>query len=96
MGIKPGDSGVVIGYQVYKLTCTCSVEWFGPQSQIYLCSTGDMSTLTHSPLEPGCEDYSFLDQAVEDFQHCLDSTFTNSANTSELVEFIYEADAGLS
>ena len=28
MGIKPGDSGVVIGYQVDEFTCTWSAEWF--------------------------------------------------------------------
>ena len=26
MGIKPGDSGVVIGYQVDEFTCTWSAE----------------------------------------------------------------------
>ena len=32
---------------------------------------GKVSTLTHFPLKPGCEDYAFLDQAVEDFEHVL-------------------------
>ena len=28
VGIKPGDSGVVIGYQVDEFTCTWSAEQF--------------------------------------------------------------------
>ena len=28
MGVKPGDSGVVIGYQVDEFTHTWSAEWF--------------------------------------------------------------------
>ena len=37
-----------------------------------------MSSLTHFPLEPGCEDYAFLDQAVADFEKGLDSILTDS------------------
>ena len=33
---------------------------------IYPKFTGKVSSLTHFPLEPGCEDYAFLDQAVAD------------------------------
>ena len=36
-----------------------------------------MSTLTHFPFEPGCKDYSFLDKAVEDLKHGLDSILTD-------------------
>ena len=68
MGIKPGDSGVVIGYQVDEFTCTWSAEWFVACSHIYPEFTGKVSSLTHFPLEPGCEDYAFLDQAFADFE----------------------------
>ena len=38
-------------------------------------------TQTHFLLEPGCEDYSLLDQAIADFEHALDSTLTDCQNT---------------
>ena len=66
MGIKPGDSGVVIGYQVNEFTHTWSVVWFVSCSHIYPGFTGKVSSLTHFPMELGCEDYSFLDHAVAD------------------------------
>ena len=68
MGIKPGDSSVVIGYQVDEFTRTWSAEWFVAHSHICPGFTGKVSSLTHFPLEPGCEDYAFLDQAVADFK----------------------------
>ena len=43
-----------------------------------------MSSLTHFPQEPGCEDYAFLDQAVADFEQGLDSIPTDSLETLEL------------
>ena len=61
MVIKPGDSGVVIGYQVDEFTDTWSSEWFVACFYIYPGLTGKVSSLTYFPLEPGCEDYSFLD-----------------------------------
>ena len=61
MDIKPGDSGVVIGYQVDEFTCTWSAEQFVAHSHIYPGFTGKVSSLSHFPMEPGCEDYSFLD-----------------------------------
>ena len=67
MGIKPGDSGVVIGYQVDEFTHTWSAEQFVAHSHIYPGFNGKVSSLTHFPLEPGCEDYAFWDQAVGDF-----------------------------
>ena len=42
-----------------------------------------MSSLTHFPLEPGCEDYSFLDQAVADFEQGLDSILIDSIEAPE-------------
>ena len=68
VGIETGNSGVVIGYQVDECTHTWSVEWFVAHSHIYPGVTGEVSSLTHFPLEPGCENYSFLDQAVADFE----------------------------
>ena len=38
MGVKPGDLGVVIGYQVDEFTRTWSAEWFVAHSHIILGS----------------------------------------------------------
>ena len=73
MGIKPGDSGVMNGCQVDEFTHTWSVEQFVALSHIRHGFTGKVSSLTHFTLELGCENYSFLDQAVADFEQSLDS-----------------------
>ena len=83
VGIKPGDSGVVIGYQVDEFTRMWSVEQCVAHFHIYSGFTGKVSSLTHFPLEPRCEDYSFLDQAVADFEQGLDSILTDSIKTPE-------------
>ena len=88
MGIKPGDSGVVIGYQVDEFTCTWSAEQFVACSHIYPGFTVKVSSLTHFPLEPGYEDYTFLDQAVADFDKGLDSILTDPLETPELDTFL--------
>ena len=93
MGIKPGDSSVVIGYQVDKFTCTWSAEQFIAHSHIYPGFTGKVSSLTHFPLGPWCEDYAFLDQAVADFEQGLDSILTDSQETLELDTSLEEPDA---
>ena len=93
MGIKPGDSSVVIGFQVDEFTCTWSAEQFVAHSHIYPGFTGKVSSLTHFPLEPGCEDYAFLDQAVADFKQGLDSILTDSFKTPELDMSLEEPDA---
>ena len=93
MGIKPGDSGVVVGYQVDEFTCTWSAEWFVARSHIYPGFTGKVSSLTHFPLEPGCEDYAFLDQAVADLEQGLDSILNDSLETPELDTSLEEPDA---
>ena len=93
MGIKPGDSGVVIGYQVDEFTDTGLAEWFVAHSHIYPGFTGKVLSLTHFPLEPGCEDYSFLDQAVADFEQDLDSILTDSLETPDLDASLDEPDA---
>ena len=61
VGIKTGDSGVMNGYQVDNFTCTWSAEQFVACSHIYPGFTGKVLSLTHFPLEPGSEDYCFLD-----------------------------------
>ena len=66
--IKPGDSGMVIGYQVDEFTCTWSAEQIIAHSHIHAGFTSKVSSLIHFPLEPGDKDYSFLDQAVADFK----------------------------
>ena len=88
MGIKPGDSGVVIGYQVDEFTCTLSAEQFVAHCHIYPGFTGKVSSLTHFPLELGCEDYSFLDQAVAGFEQGLDSILSYSLEMPELDAFL--------
>ena len=93
VGIKPGDSGVVIRYQVDDFTCTWSAECFIAWSHMYPSSTGKVPTLTHFPLKPDCDDYSFLDQAVEHFEHSLDSNLIDSHDTPELGASFDEADA---
>ena len=52
-----------------------------------------MSSLTHFPLEPGREDYTFLDQAVADFKEGLYSILTDSLETLELDTSLEEPDA---
>ena len=92
-GIKPGDSGVVIGYWVDEFTHTWSAEWFVAHSHIYSEFTGKVSSLTHFPLVPGPGDYSFLDQAMADFEQGLDSILTDSLDTPELDTSLDEPDA---
>ena len=53
VGIKPGDSGVVIGYQVDEFTCTWSAEQFVAHSHIYPGFTGKVSSLTYFPWNQG-------------------------------------------
>ena len=84
VGIKHCDSGMVIGYKVDEFTHTWSAQQFVSHSCIYPGFTGKVSSLTNLPLEPGCEDYSFLDEAVADIEHGLDSILTDSMETPEL------------
>ena len=53
VGIKPCNSGVVIGYQVDEFTHTWSAEQFVAQSDIYPGFIGKVSLLSHFPIEPG-------------------------------------------
>ena len=62
-------------------------------SHIYPGFTGKVLSLTHFTLEPGCEDYSFLDQAMTDFEQGLDSILTNSLETPDLDTSLNEPDA---
>ena len=92
VGNKPGDSGVVIEYQVDEFTYNLPAEQFIVYSHIYPGFKGRVSSLTHFPLEPGCEEYSFLDQAVADFEQGLDSILTDSTETLELDTSLGETD----
>ena len=92
MGIKPGDCGVVIGYQVDEFTCSWSAEWFVSHSHIYPGFTGKVSSLTHFPLELVCEDYSNLDEVIADFEQGLHSILTDSLETPELDASLDEPD----
>ena len=60
VAIRPGDSHLMIGYQVDLL----SPGWqsFTVWSHLF-DFMGKVSTLTHFPLDPGCEDYCFLDHS---------------------------------
>ena len=93
MGVKPGDSSVVIGYQVDEFTRTWSAKQFVVHSHIYPGFTGKVSSLTPFPLEPGCEDYAFLDQDVADFKQGLECILTDSLETPELDTSLEESDA---
>ena len=93
VGIKPGDPGVVIVYQVDEFTCTRSADQFVAHSYIYPGFTGKLSSLTDFTLEPGFEDYSILDWAFADFEQCLDSILTESIQTPELDTSLDESDA---
>ena len=92
VGIKPGDSGVVIGYQVDDFTHTWSSKLFVVHSHIYTGFRGKGSSLNHFPLKPGCEDYSFIDQAVADFEQGLDSILTDYITIQELDTSFDEPD----
>ena len=92
VGIKRGNSGVVTGYQFDEFTCTWSAKQFVAHSHIYPGFTGKVSSLAHFPLEPGCEDYSFLDQAVAYFEQGLDSILTDSIEAPELDTVLNEPD----
>ena len=52
-----------------------------------------MSSLTHFPLEPGYEDYAFLDQAVANFKQGLNCILNDSLETLELDTSLDEPDA---
>ena len=71
--VELNDSGVMIGYQVDEFSHTLLADHFVAQSHSYPGLVG-----------PGCEDYSFLDQAVQDFQHGLNYILIDSIKTPGL------------
>ena len=83
----------MIWYEVDEFIHIWLAEHFIAQSYIYPDVMGEVPTLSHFPLEPGCEDYSFLDQAVEDLENGLDSILTDPVDAPELKESLDEADA---
>ena len=54
---------------------------------------GKVNTLSHFPLEPGCKDYSFLDQAVEALSMVMILSLWTSMDTPELYGSLDEVDA---
>ena len=93
VGTQSSDSGGAIVYQVDEFTHTWSAEQFVAHSHIYPISTGKVSSFTHFHLELGCEDYSFLAQALANFEQGLDSILTDSIKTPELETSLDEPDA---
>ena len=92
-GVKPGDFGVVIGYQVEEFTCTGFAECFVVLSHIYHCFTGKVLTLNYFPLEPGCEDYSFfLTRQFNTFSMVLIPSLLTLLTQQELDASFVEAD----
>ena len=71
----------LIGYHVDKFTHTW-LRRLVVVSQIYISHKGKVVTLVHFPLGPGYEDYTFVDQAVEDVEHGLHAILTDSTDTS--------------
>ena len=66
---------------------------FVPHSHIYPQFTDKVSSFIHFPLEPWCEDYSFLNKAVADFEQGLDYILTDSIKTPELDTSLDDPDA---
>ena len=83
VAIKASDSGVMIGYQVDKFTNTWSTKCFVALLHNYHGFLGKVLRLTYFLLEPGCKDYSCLDQEVEEYEHGLDSILTGSVKAPE-------------
>ena len=81
VGIKSDDFGVMAGHLVEKFTHTWSAKHFVAQSNNYPGFMAKVSKLTQFPHELGSEIYSFLDQAVADFEHGLDSIHHDSVKT---------------
>ena len=85
MSVKLGETGLVIGYEV---------DGFVAGSHIYSGFTGKVLSFTPFLLELGCEAYSFLDEAVVDFEQGLDSILlTISLETQELDTSMDDPDA---
>ena len=89
VGFKPVDSSEVVGYQIDEFTHTWSVEQFVVHSHVYPGFSVKVSSLIHLQ----CEDYSFLDEAVADFEQGLDSILTDSIETLKWDTSLDEPDA---
>ena len=62
-----------MGYHFNEFAQSCSAEHSIAQLQINHDFTVKLPTLMHLSLEPGFEDYCFLDQAAADSVHSLDA-----------------------
>ena len=81
VSIKPADSGMRIRYQIDAFTHIWLVEHFFAESHIYPGFMGKVAILHYFPFEPVSEDYSILDQVVENFEHGIDSILISSIDT---------------
>ena len=59
VGIQPGNSSLVIGYQVDEFSHACSAVWFLAHSHINPGFTGKVPFLNHFAPEQGCELFIF-------------------------------------
>ena len=82
-----------LGIRLMSFTCIWSAEQSVAHSCIYPGFTGKVSSPNHFTQECVCEDYSFIDQAVADFEKGLNSILTDSINTPELDTSLDEPDA---
>ena len=73
----------MIGYQGNEFTHSWLVEYFVVCTQIYPCFMDQMSTLIHFLFEWSCEDYTFLDQVVKQFEHGVYSILMKHIDTPE-------------
>ena len=80
VGIQPGDSGVMTGYQVDGFTHTWSTEQFVAHSHVYPGFTGKVSSL-YFPLALGCEDYFWTNEL---------QTLNRAWITSSLIKLRYQ------
>ena len=92
VGVKPGDSGEVICYQVEEFTHTWLTEHFIAQSDIYPSFMGKVSTPTHFLLSQGGRITPFLTQVVNDLEQGLDSILTDSVDTLRIDASFHKAD----
>ena len=88
VGIKPGNS-YAWSWWIYLLLVGRA---FCCLTTHFLWIHGQGLTLTHLIHEPGCEDYSYLDQAVTDFEHGLQSIPTDSIETLKMHASFDEPD----
>ena len=93
--VKSSCEGEMVGYHFDKWTHTWLVENFIAQSHNCPGFIGKVFLLTNSFLEPGCADYSYLDQGVDDLKQSLDFILTDSVHMLELDGIASSVSSGL-